>query len=66
MGKAIVCVGDNCTGIPVHVCMSGSEDVFVNSRSVCRRYRLASQQKNYKNCSSCIIKLKNTSNSHFV
>ncbi|AGJ98559.1 hypothetical protein wNo_01140 [Wolbachia endosymbiont of Drosophila simulans wNo] len=37
MGKAIVCVGDNCTGIPVHVCMSGSEDVFVNSRSVCRR-----------------------------
>ncbi|GFQ94788.1 spike protein [Trichonephila clavata] len=30
-------VGDYCSGIPVHICMSGSEDVFVNSRSVCRR-----------------------------
>ncbi|MFP3026421.1 MAG: PAAR domain-containing protein, partial [Wolbachia sp.] len=28
---------DYCSGIPVHICMSGSEDVFVNSRSVCRR-----------------------------
>ncbi len=52
--------------MPIHVCVSGSEDVFVNGRPACRRYRLASQQKNYKNCSSCIIKLKNTSNSHFV
>lgn len=37
MGKAVVCGGDYCSGIPVHICMSGSEDVFVNSRSVCRR-----------------------------
>ncbi|MBA8757909.1 hypothetical protein HCR18_02300 [Wolbachia pipientis] len=37
MAKAVVCIGDYCSGIPVHICMSGSEDVFVNSRSVCRR-----------------------------
>ncbi|MFP3016789.1 MAG: PAAR domain-containing protein [Wolbachia sp.] len=37
MGKAIVCVGDYCSGIPAHVCMSGSSDVFVNGRSVCRK-----------------------------
>lgn len=32
----MVYIGDYCSGIPVHICMSGSEDVFVNSRSVCR------------------------------
>lgn len=37
MDKAIVCVGDYCSGIPAHVCTSGSEDVFVNGRSVCRK-----------------------------
>ncbi|MGL9718551.1 MAG: PAAR domain-containing protein [Wolbachia sp.] len=37
MGKAIVCEGDNCGGIPVHFCVSGSKDVFVNGRSVCRK-----------------------------
>ncbi|WP_265026759.1 PAAR domain-containing protein [Wolbachia endosymbiont (group A) of Bombylius major] len=37
MGKAIVCVGDYCSGIPAHVCMSGSNDIFVNGRSVCRK-----------------------------
>ncbi|MGL9779750.1 MAG: PAAR domain-containing protein [Wolbachia sp.] len=37
MGKAIVCVGDYCTGMPVHVCVSGSEDVFVNGRTACRK-----------------------------
>ncbi|QMV45883.1 hypothetical protein HC358_02015 [Wolbachia pipientis] len=37
MDKAIVCEGDNCGGIPVHICMSGSRDVFVNGRSVCRK-----------------------------
>ncbi|OJH30621.1 Enhancing lycopene biosynthesis protein 2 [Armadillidium vulgare] len=31
-----------------------------------KRYRLASQQKNYKNCPSCIIKSKNSSNLYFV
>jgi uncharacterized Zn-binding protein involved in type VI secretion len=36
MGKAIVCVGDYCSGIPVHVCMSGSSDVFEKGRSMCR------------------------------
>lgn len=37
MGKAIVCVGDYCSGIPAHVCMSGSSDVFEKGRSVCRK-----------------------------
>lgn len=37
MNKAVVCIGDHCTGTPVHVCVSGSEDVFVNGRSVCRK-----------------------------
>ncbi|WP_264731107.1 MULTISPECIES: PAAR domain-containing protein [unclassified Wolbachia] len=37
MRRAIVCIGDHCMGIPVHVCMSGSNDVFVNGRSVCRK-----------------------------
>lgn len=37
MGKAIVCVGDYCSGIPAHVCMSGSRDIFVNGRPVCRQ-----------------------------
>ncbi|WP_253303092.1 PAAR domain-containing protein [Wolbachia endosymbiont of Phyllotreta cruciferae] len=37
MGKAIVCIGDYCSGIPVHVCMSGSSDVFKKGRSVCRK-----------------------------
>lgn len=37
MGKAIVCAGDYCSGIPAHVCMSGSNDIFVNGRSVCRK-----------------------------
>ncbi|UPA54941.1 hypothetical protein MWH06_06835 [Wolbachia pipientis] len=37
MGKAIVCIGDYCSGIPAHVCMSGSNDVFVNGRSVSRK-----------------------------
>lgn len=30
-------IGDHCTGIPLHFCMSGSNDVFVNGRSVCRK-----------------------------
>lgn len=37
MGKAVVCIGDHCTGIPVHICMSGSSDVFVNGRPSCRK-----------------------------
>ncbi|WP_353286072.1 PAAR domain-containing protein [Wolbachia endosymbiont (group A) of Philanthus triangulum] len=37
MRRAIVCIGDHCMGIPVHVCMSGSNDVFVNGRSFCRK-----------------------------
>ncbi|RDD34352.1 hypothetical protein Wcon_01583 [Wolbachia endosymbiont of Cylisticus convexus] len=37
MGKAIVCVGDYCSGIPAHVCMSGSSDVFEKGRSMCRK-----------------------------
>ncbi|APR98556.1 PAAR domain-containing protein [Wolbachia endosymbiont of Folsomia candida] len=37
MDKAIVCIGDHCTGIPVHVCMSGSSNVFVNGKSACRK-----------------------------
>jgi len=37
MAKAVVCVEDHCTGIPIHVCASGSEDVFVSGRSVCRK-----------------------------
>ncbi|WP_341812180.1 PAAR domain-containing protein [Wolbachia endosymbiont (group A) of Conops quadrifasciatus] len=37
MGQAIVCIGDYCSGIPAHVCMSGSNDVFVNGRPVCRQ-----------------------------
>jgi uncharacterized Zn-binding protein involved in type VI secretion len=37
MTKAIVCIGDHCTGILVHVCMSGSSDVLVNGRSACRK-----------------------------
>ncbi|MGL9688736.1 MAG: PAAR domain-containing protein [Wolbachia sp.] len=37
MDKAVVCVGNRCTGILIHVCVSGSEDVFVSSRSVCRK-----------------------------
>jgi uncharacterized Zn-binding protein involved in type VI secretion len=37
MAKGIVCIGDYCTGIPVHVCMSGSSDIFVNGRSACRK-----------------------------
>ncbi|WP_353273470.1 PAAR domain-containing protein [Wolbachia endosymbiont (group A) of Agelastica alni] len=37
MAKAVVCIGDHCTGIPLHFCMSGSNDVFVNGRSVCRK-----------------------------
>ncbi len=37
MGKAIVCIGDYCSGIPAHVCMSGSSDVFEKGRSVCRK-----------------------------
>lgn len=37
MAKAVVCIGDYCSGIPAHVCMSGSNDIFVNGRSVCRK-----------------------------
>ncbi|AGJ99729.1 MULTISPECIES: PAAR domain-containing protein [unclassified Wolbachia] len=37
MAKAVVCIGDYCSGIPAHVCMSGSSDVFVNGRSVRRK-----------------------------
>lgn len=37
MSKAVVCIGDHCTGMPIHVCMSGSEDVFVNGRPACRK-----------------------------
>lgn len=37
MNKAVVCIGDHCTGMPVHVCVSGSEDVFVNGRTACRK-----------------------------
>ncbi|WP_395463437.1 PAAR domain-containing protein [Wolbachia endosymbiont of Cantharis cryptica] len=37
MAKAVVRIGDYCTGIPVHFCMSGSRDVFVNGYPVCRK-----------------------------
>ncbi|MBA8757689.1 hypothetical protein HCR18_00950 [Wolbachia pipientis] len=37
MAKAMVCIGDYCSGIPAHACMSGSNDVFVNGRSACRK-----------------------------
>ncbi|WP_253308982.1 MULTISPECIES: PAAR domain-containing protein [unclassified Wolbachia] len=37
MGKAVVCIGDYCSGIPAHVCMSGSSNVFEKGRSVCRK-----------------------------
>lgn len=37
MRRAIVCTGDNCTGVTIHVCVSGSKDVRINGRSVCRR-----------------------------
>ncbi|MFP3021323.1 PAAR domain-containing protein [Wolbachia endosymbiont (group A) of Pogonocherus hispidulus] len=37
MSKSVVSIGDHCTGIPLHFCMSGSNDVFVNGRSVCRK-----------------------------
>lgn len=37
MAKAIVCIEDRCTGILIHVCVGGSEDVFVSGRSVCRK-----------------------------
>ncbi len=37
MSKAVVCIGDYCTGMPIHVCVSGSEDVFVNGRPACRK-----------------------------
>lgn len=37
MSKAVVCIGDHCTGMPIHVCVSGSEDVFVNGRPACRK-----------------------------
>ncbi|UJQ20824.1 PAAR domain-containing protein [Wolbachia endosymbiont of Delia radicum] len=37
MAKAVVCIGDYCSGIPAHVCMSGSSDVFKKGRSVCRK-----------------------------
>ena len=37
MSKSVVCIGDHCTGIPVHICMSGSTNVFVNSRPACRK-----------------------------
>ncbi|TVS85430.1 hypothetical protein COM43_004370 [Wolbachia pipientis] len=37
MNKAVICIGDHCTGMPVHVCVSGSEDVFVNGRTACRK-----------------------------
>ncbi|WP_353277779.1 PAAR domain-containing protein [Wolbachia endosymbiont (group A) of Agelastica alni] len=37
MAKAVVCIGDYCSGIPAHVCMSGSSDVFEKGRSVCRK-----------------------------
>lgn len=37
MAKAIVCIEDRCTGILIHVCVGGSEDVFVSGRPVCRK-----------------------------
>lgn len=37
MARAVVCIGDYCSGIPAHVCMSGSSDVFKKGRSVCRK-----------------------------
>jgi uncharacterized Zn-binding protein involved in type VI secretion len=37
MSKSVVSIGDHCTGIPLHFCMSGSNDVFVNGKSACRQ-----------------------------
>ncbi|MFP3016510.1 MAG: PAAR domain-containing protein [Wolbachia sp.] len=37
MKKAVVCIGNYCSGIPAHVCMSGSSNVFEKGRSVCRK-----------------------------
>ncbi|MBC6686705.1 PAAR domain-containing protein [Wolbachia pipientis] len=37
MAKAVVCIGNYCSGITAHVCMSGSSDVFKKGRSLCRK-----------------------------
>ncbi|WCR54406.1 MAG: hypothetical protein PG981_001428 [Wolbachia endosymbiont of Ctenocephalides orientis wCori] len=37
MSKSVVSIGNNYIGIPVHFCMSGSNDVFINRRSVFRK-----------------------------
>ncbi|WP_264731789.1 PAAR domain-containing protein [Wolbachia endosymbiont (group A) of Sphaerophoria taeniata] len=41
MRKTVACVGDYCSGIPAHVCMSGSSNVFEKGRSVCRKGDIA-------------------------
>ncbi len=37
MRKSIVCVGDNCSEFVPHICITGSKNVFVNGKQICRQ-----------------------------
>ncbi|WP_341808366.1 PAAR domain-containing protein [Wolbachia endosymbiont (group E) of Neria commutata] len=37
MAKSVVCLGDYCAEPLPHFCVSGSLNVFVNGKSVCRQ-----------------------------
>ncbi|MDX5526356.1 MAG: PAAR domain-containing protein [Wolbachia endosymbiont of Andrena nigroaenea] len=37
MNKSIARVGDYCVEVTPHFCISGSNNVFVNGKSVCRK-----------------------------
>lgn len=37
MGKGIVCIGDHCMEAVPHFCITGSSNVYVNSKQVCRQ-----------------------------
>lgn len=37
MNKSVICLGDHCGEELPHFCISGSRDIFVNGRPVCRQ-----------------------------
>ncbi|WP_419247479.1 PAAR domain-containing protein [Wolbachia endosymbiont of Rhagoletis indifferens] len=37
MNKSVICLGDHCGEALPHFCISGSRDIFVNGRPVCRQ-----------------------------
>ncbi|WP_265039204.1 PAAR domain-containing protein [Wolbachia endosymbiont (group A) of Yponomeuta plumbellus] len=37
MNKSVIRLGDHCEGALLHFCISGSRDVFINGRPVCRQ-----------------------------